>query len=106
MSNHDWQSLGQLLDEIAPWAEATFPREGTVQKLEHLFEEIKELIDSPDDLEEWADCFSLLFDAARKQGLSSTEIVTAMRAKFEKNKLRKWDDGGDNGVYHHVKENQ
>lgn len=96
--------LWAVLAEMAVWADATFPREGVAQKLEHLSEELAELRADPCDLEEWADCFSLLFDAARKHKLSPTQITLAIQDKFEKNKLRKWDDGGINGVYHHLKE--
>lgn len=96
--------LWSVLAAMGIWADATFPREGVAQKLEHLSEELTELRSDPCDLEEWADCFSLLFDAARKHKLSPEQITLSIRDKFEKNKLRKWDDGGQNGVYHHVKE--
>lgn len=90
-----------LTDEIAVWAAKTFPDESVEGKLEHLKEEVEELLDDPDDLGEWADCFMLLFDAARKKGLAKAQIIEAMRAKFEVNKTRTWRDVG-NGVHKHV----
>lgn len=92
-----------LTYEISEWAAVTFPNESLLGKLEHLSEEVAELMQQPDDLGEWADCFILLFDAARKHGLSHADILSAMRAKHEKNKNRKWHQSAD-GIYHHVKQ--
>ena len=95
--------MKELLSEIAVWAEQTFPNEGVTGKLAHLKEEIEELLDDPTNLDEWADCFLLLFDAARKQGIEYDDIAAAMRAKFERNKLRRWVEDMP-GIYHHVRE--
>jgi predicted house-cleaning noncanonical NTP pyrophosphatase (MazG superfamily) len=96
------ENYPELMHEIGAWAAVTFPDYSVQGKLEHLEEEVLELMAQPDDLEEWADCFILLFDAARKKGLSHTDILSAIRAKHEKNKARKWAQS-TNGVYHHIK---
>lgn len=102
MSQVTNEELPSLLIEIGQWAQVTFPDEGVAGKLIHLKEEVQELIDAPNDRDEWADCFLLLFDAARKQGLSFNDVANAINLKFQKNKLRTWTQDQP-GVYHHVK---
>lgn len=94
--------LPYLLQEIGAFAAKTFPKETVQGKLEHLQEEVVELRAEPDDMGEWADCFTLLFDAARQQGLTFNQIANAILAKYKKNKGRTWVENA-NGVYHHVK---
>ena len=93
----------ELLRDTGEWADINLPNEDVVGKLTHLKEEVDEVLATPDDVEEWADCFMLLYDALRKQGLPFREVQTAMERKLEKNRLRVWEETSP-GVYHHVKE--
>jgi predicted house-cleaning noncanonical NTP pyrophosphatase (MazG superfamily) len=67
-----------------------------------LQEEVKELIDNPNDEAEWADCFLLLLDAARRKGHSVDDLVKFANAKLEINKARSWKQN-ENGVFKHIK---
>lgn len=95
--------LPALLREVGEWAQKTFPDESVKGKLLHLREEVDELLEAPGDEGEWADCFLLLFDAARKQGLAFNDVANMILRKYKKNRARKRKAEPD-GVYHHVKE--
>ena len=68
-----------------------------------LQDEVKELLENPDDPMEWADCFLLLIDAAQRKGHSMDDILEFCIQKLEINKKRTWQKQS-NGVYRHVKE--
>ena len=53
---------------------------------------------------EFADCFILLLDAARKEGFSAKDILTAIVEKMEINKARKWGKPDVNGVMEHIRD--
>jgi NTP pyrophosphatase (non-canonical NTP hydrolase) len=104
-----------IIDEIGDWSEKTFPKQTSVGKLHHLLEEVGELIEecerepgfmatSLNKNLEFADCFILLLDAARKEGLSSDDILVTISHKMEINKKRKWGLPDENSVVKHIKE--
>lgn len=78
------------------WSENTFGPptiRGPIGPIKHLQKEIeKELLPSPYDLEEYADCVFLIFDACRRAGFSYDELVEKIYYKFEKNQNRTWPD--------------
>lgn len=107
--------LQQLVDEIGQWSDTTF---GDVSngfsKVKHLEKEVFELADairystenSPADVDlryEFADCFMLLFDAAKKCNFTVDDIMDAMREKLEINRKRKWGDPNEHGVVEHIR---
>ena len=108
--------LQDLINEIGRWSESTFSHQNSVSKLHHLQKEVKELIEAI-ELEssgnengndvhlEFADCFILLLDAARKQGLKAETILSAISEKMEINKARKWGNPDKNGVMEHIRDN-
>lgn len=98
----------KLFEDISAWQKLTFKKATTLSKLIHLEEEIIELkhdvvINSPNKLEEFADCFMLLYGAAAHEGLSYDDIVKLIKDKFEINKNRKWGEPDENGVVNHIK---
>jgi hypothetical protein len=104
----------ELLEQIHQWQKETFGKATPISKLRHLEKEILELIiELNGDLytdnyekveEEYADCFLLLFGSAMAYGMNLDIISSAIKAKFEKNKLRKWGKPDVNGVIEHIKE--
>lgn len=62
--------------------------------LSHLKKEIREVEADPDDLEEWIDVILLGMSGALRSGGGRTaeDVVSALVAKYEKNKARKWPD--------------
>jgi hypothetical protein len=73
----------------------------SIYPLQHLQEEINEVIEEPTDPMEWADCFLLFLDAAWRQGHSVDDLVEFGMKKLEINKKRKWNKSND-GHYRHV----
>lgn len=101
----DLDKLNDFCRRYAEFSNGAFgsPEErGCLGPLHHLQEEVKELIDNPDDELEWADCFLLLLDAARRKGHSVDDLVRFANAKLEINKKRSWKKD-DNNVFKHVK---
>lgn len=90
-------TLDSLRDEVTAWANKTFVNAKASSKAEHLRREAVELCDDPTDLSEMADIFILLSHIS--DGL---DLVGAIRAKHEKNKLRRWGVPDAQGVVEHV----
>jgi NTP pyrophosphatase (non-canonical NTP hydrolase) len=107
----DAQRLQDLMNNHEAWEEATFENPTVLGNLNHLAEEVKEAIAAveievfPDATkEEFADCFLLLVGAARKYGLTASDLLHEAEKKLEKVKLRKYGKADANGVSHHIKE--
>ncbi len=97
MNTTDTNRLGYMLDTLATdagaWADATFgtPAErGPIGALRHLKLECDECIAGPGDIMEYADCFLLLLDAARRAGISPAALIRAASTKLGINKRRTW----------------
>lgn len=87
----DLDTFNDFFRRYAEFSDKTFgtPEErGCLGPLRHLQEEVKELIDNPNDKLEWADCFLLLLDAARRKGYSMDDLVTFANGKLAINKTR------------------
>jgi len=101
----------EQFEEITAWQKKTFGQATAFSKIEHLKQEIEELLydlrkNAPSNnvKMEFADCFFLLFGAAAAYGLSYKNICDAIQDKFEINKARKWGKPDANGVVNHIKE--
>jgi hypothetical protein len=99
--------IQQLQNEIAIWSDNTF---GTGRPaaipLHHLAKEIQELIASPEDSMEYADCLILLLDAYRMSGGSADQLIETCYEKLEINRKRKWGKPDRNGVVEHIRGEQ
>lgn len=104
----------ELFKEVTEWQKETFPEATDLSKLHHLKQELEELMQAihylnqgTTDTEvesEFADCFLLLFGAAKAHGMTFEEITKCIQDKFEVNKKRTWGNPDENGVVNHVKE--
>lgn len=94
----------KLWDDITEWQDKQFPTSTVETKLKHLKKEVGELLDSPRDHMEYADCFLLLIGAARKAGLDLGAVISTIREKLEINKKRKWGKPNKDGFTEHIKE--
>lgn len=117
----------QFWNEQAEFSEATFgksPGRGPLGPLKHLEKEVIEAQNDAQMLdnrktgkacilltteameqclrEELADCAHLLFDAARRAGMTYDQFLDECFKKLEKNKNRKWKAPDENGVCEHV----
>jgi len=115
-------NLQILIDNISKWSNNTF---GINQKnpaiIFKLKDEVLELIESfiiynsnfkknsnekqisfLNVLNEFSDCFILLFDSASRFGLSANTIIEIVRKKLEINKKRKWFSSGSIGKFQHI----
>jgi hypothetical protein len=97
--------IQQLQNEIASWSDSTFGADRPAEiPLHHLAKEIQELIATPKDSMEYADCLILLLDAYRMAGGSADELIETCYEKLEINKKRKWGTPDNNGVVEHIRD--
>lgn len=105
----------EQFQSVIEWQKKTFGEATTMSKLNHLAEEIIELIDAVDSHDgtpehekeqrlEFADCFLLLFGAANAAGMTYEDIVKCCNDKMEINRSRKWGKPQANGVVNHIRE--
>ena len=94
-------------DSLADWSQATFGSDqdrGPRGPLKHLLKEAQEALDAPTVAarrEEIVDCQFLVFDAARREGMTLTELFAGCMAKLVKNRQRTWGKpSGDEPVEH------
>lgn len=118
--------LQKLMDDISYWSDLTF---GSNQRnpaiVHHLKKEVDELIEAINQFEkiryddsvgigeygrkwdklidEYSDCFMLLFDSASRYNLSAESIIGMVRSKLNINKKRKWGKPDANGVVEHIR---
>jgi hypothetical protein len=98
--------IQQLQDDIAAWSDPVFGyNRSPMGCLHHLVLEVQEVIDTPTDRMEYADCFMLLLDAYRMAGYDADDLIDACIDKLEICKQREWGPVNENGVSMHVKKN-
>jgi NTP pyrophosphatase (non-canonical NTP hydrolase) len=99
----------KLFQKVTDWQSKTFGESTAHSKACHLREEVEELIEALEQgyeeriKEEFADCFFLLYGAAKAHGMTYEEIGRAIEEKLKINKTRKWDKPDPNGVVKHVR---
>lgn len=95
--------MRKLFKLIGEWSDSVFGHgRNPSGAIAHLALEVIELAASPYDIEEYADCIHLIFDAARLAGFSYGQLLSAVSIKLEKNKRRKWGKDLGNGAIGHV----
>ncbi len=83
--------FSDLAGDLAEWSQATFGTDserGPIGPLKHLISEAQEAIERPNVPEEYADCFLLILDAARRAGIKPMQLVEAAQAKMKVNRSR------------------
>lgn len=102
--------IERFLKELSAWQKETFPQSTSMSMLEHLSEEIQELLDgiatdprSKNTKYEFADCFILLFGSAMRYGMDLDCIINVMKDKFHLVQQRKWGQPDEKNVYRHIK---
>jgi hypothetical protein len=91
----------------ADWSQATFGTDaerGPIGPLKHLEKEAREAQAKPEDEYEMADCLFLVFDAARRSGLTLEKLISTAERKLEINKARTWPKPTDDNPVEHVRE--
>ena len=99
------ERLKQIWDRHANWSQAQFgldSERGPIYPIRHLFLEVAELRDAPNDISEAADCYLLLSDAVRRSGRTFEDFVQAIETKLSINEKRRWKKPDENGVSEHV----
>lgn len=120
------KELQKLMDEIRAWSDKTFgDAQRTIPILHHLGKEVPELIEALKKEEaagfdnsigvgefsrrvsevkmEFADCFTLLLDAASHYDMTAEDLVEVSKSKLEINKARRWGKPDKNGVVEHIR---
>ena len=103
-------TLGELLSSLAQdqseWSQATFGTDqerGPLGALRHLEKEAVETQAAPNDIEEYADCFLLILDAARRAGISPLQLIESAQRKMVINRQRTWPRPIDDQPVEHVR---
>lgn len=103
--NSKQKTIYDLAREAAEFSNKTFGDDKVRDEtgaLHHLKMEVGELIENTNDDMEWADCFLLILDAARRKGHTVDDLIKFSFEKLEINKKRTWSKT-ENGVYLHNK---
>jgi hypothetical protein len=98
--------LIKVISEAAKFSNKTFGDEferGPEGPINHLKKEVNELLESPLDRHEYADCFLLLVDAYRRAGGNIYDMLKAVEEKIEINKNREWGSPDENGIINHIR---
>lgn len=100
--------FARLVQEHADWSQATFGPDhvrGPKGPLEHLKDEVVEVLDKPEDILEFADCLLLLMDALRRARHTPDQLLEAAWKKLQINKDQVWEKPTDpNAAVYHVDE--
>lgn len=97
----DWSKTQK---NVYAWSRNTFKDSTMESNLDHLRDELNEIVENPNDIEEWADVIMLYMNAASFAGHSMDDILVAVNEKLEKNKKRKWGEPDERGVVKHIEE--
>jgi hypothetical protein len=82
-----------FLQDQRKWSIETFgPGERTDQVVDHIYRELGEVLENPEDPTEWIDIVILAFDGAMRTGNSPREVVKALIRKAAVNRSRSWPD--------------
>ena len=95
-----------LAKDQSDWSQTTFGTDqerGPLGALRHLEKEARETQAAPDDVEEYADCFLLILDAARRAGISPLQLIEAAQRKMVINRQRTWPRPVDDQPVEHVR---
>jgi hypothetical protein len=94
-------------DAQAEWSRATFGSDQErdhIGPLKHLVKEAGEAQVRPPDHVEIADCLFLVFDAARRAGMTLDTLISVCEHKLIVNKARKWSKPTSDEPVEHVRE--
>lgn len=100
------ERLLALAKDQSDWSQSTFGTDqerGPLGALRHLEKEARETQAAPGDIEEYADCFLLILDAARRAGISPLQLIEAAQRKMVINRQRTWPRPVDDQPVEHVR---
>ena len=81
--------LSRYIEKQMEWSRKTFGEgERTKGITNHIRKELLEIEAEPGEVEEWVDVMILALDGAWRAGYTPDEIIWALEAKQEKNRLR------------------
>ena len=93
-------------NEQSEWSQATFGTDqerGPLGALKHLEKEAREAQEYPIDWVEIADCQFLVFDAARRAGMTLDQLMNTCEQKLIINKARKWGKPTSDEPVEHIR---
>lgn len=101
------EAFDDLVKDQSRWSQETFGSDkvrGPLGALRHLEREAREAQADITNIEEYADCFLLILDAARRAGCKPMELIKAAQAKMLVNRQRKWPKPVDDQPVEHITE--
>ena len=96
--------IKMLWDDLSRWSQKTFgddSKRGPIGSLKGLKLEADEAIQSG-EIEEFADCFIFILDAARRAGLTYIQLIDAAIAKLKVNETRMYPKPLADETVHHI----
>ena len=100
--NSSTECDGFLLEfqiKVGEWSAKTFPQSIDGSRIAHMFDELQELQEKPNDAYEMADIFLLLLHHAHVHGI---DLEQAARIKFDILQRREWGEPDARGVVKHI----
>jgi hypothetical protein len=94
--------MSKLQRDIHAWSLVTFPGQTVRQKLDHCKKELQEIVERPEDVEEYADVLIILLTCMAMQRISTEQLMRAVDKKFQINKSRHWEGPDEKGAWRHV----
>ncbi len=83
----------KFIERQKEWSEKTFgPGNRAEEIIDHIGKELKEIQESPNDLEEWIDVVALALDGAWRAGFTPKQIAAKLEEKQGVNAQRDWPD--------------
>jgi hypothetical protein len=93
--------MKNLYESVKIFCFKKFPDASNIDHLRKLNDETMEAIETPFDIEEYADCLIALLGAANKSGFNYDELLKASKEKLFICEKRKWKKL-KNGTYQHI----
>lgn len=84
------------------WSRETFGESSLESNIDHLRDELIEVIETPENIEEWADVMLLYMNALSFAGHTMDDVLEAVHKKYEKNNKREWGKPDARGVVKHL----
>ena len=103
----EYDEFENLLIEQENFSKKTFGKDYPLDALfKHLKKELDEVLENPNDLEEWSDCFLIFLDSMWRNKISTEVILNEAKKKLIKNQKRKWNKPDKDGIIHHKKDSK
>jgi len=93
--------MKDLFNEMGQFSIEVFSEAKSIHHIMKLKHEADEVLENPNDINEYVDCLLALYAAMYKSGFIYEDILSSARDKFEVLKSRDWVV--TDGIYQHIR---